>query len=50
VSHRPADDWLLGLPLYTSSALMVMATALAVRFFRRQRAAPVPAGTPVVAP
>ncbi|MBI5717379.1 MAG: MFS transporter [Burkholderiales bacterium] len=50
VSHRPADDWLLGLPLYTSSALMVMATVVAIRFFRRQGAATVSAAAPVVAP
>jgi hypothetical protein len=38
VSHRPADDFLVGLPLFASSALMVAATVIALRFFRRQKA------------
>jgi MFS transporter, DHA1 family, tetracycline resistance protein len=48
VSHRPADDWLLGLPLYTASALMVVATAVAIWFFRRQAVGPLSAATPAV--
>jgi len=50
VSHRPADDWLLGLPLYVSAALMVAAVVLAVRFFSRHAAEPVAAAGSPVAP
>jgi DHA1 family tetracycline resistance protein-like MFS transporter len=39
VSHRPPQDWLVGLPLFAASALMVVAVIVAVRFFRRQASA-----------
>ncbi len=35
VSHRPPGDWLIGLPLYVSSALLAMAAVLAASFFSR---------------
>jgi DHA1 family tetracycline resistance protein-like MFS transporter len=44
VAERHANDWLIGLPLYASSALMVVAVVIAVRFFRQHPAA-APAGT-----
>jgi MFS transporter, DHA1 family, tetracycline resistance protein len=44
VSHRPAGDWLIGLPFYFCAALQAMAALLAIRFFRRQGAS-----SPVVA-
>lgn len=50
VSHRPADDLLVGLPLFASSALMLLATAIAVRFFSRQKAAAALAPVNPVAP
>jgi len=50
VSHRPADDWLVGLPLFASSALMMAATVIALRFFRRQKAAAALAPVNPVAP
>jgi DHA1 family tetracycline resistance protein-like MFS transporter len=34
VSHRPAGDWLIGLPFFTCSALQFGAAAIAWRFFR----------------
>ncbi|MCW5635717.1 MAG: MFS transporter [Rubrivivax sp.] len=51
VAERHANDWLIGLPLYASSALMVGAVVIAVRFFRRQAAAaPAGAASPAMAP
>ncbi|MBL8287113.1 MAG: MFS transporter [Rubrivivax sp.] len=44
VADKHAHDWLIGLPLYASSALMVVAVVIAVRFFRRHPAAK-PGGT-----
>jgi DHA1 family tetracycline resistance protein-like MFS transporter len=35
VSHRPAGDWLIGLPYFTCAALQLAAVLIAVRFFRR---------------
>jgi DHA1 family tetracycline resistance protein-like MFS transporter len=43
VAHRPAGDWLIGLPYYVCAALQLVALAIAIQFFRR-RAAPAPAG------
>ena len=44
VSHRPAGDWLIGLPFYFCAALQAAAALLAIRFFRRQGASrPMPA-------
>jgi len=37
VSHRPPGDWLIGLPLFVSSALQVSAAIIAWRFFRSHR-------------
>lgn len=34
VSHRPAGDWLIGLPFFTSAALQLTAATIAWRFFR----------------
>lgn len=34
VSHRPAGDWLIGLPFFTCSALQLTAAVIAWRFFR----------------
>ena len=51
VADRHAHDWLIGLPLYASSALMVVAVIIAVRFFRHQAAAAhTTAAEPVVVP
>ena len=36
VSHRPAGDWLIGLPFYFCAALQAGAALIAIRFFRRQ--------------
>lgn len=36
VAVRPPGDWLIGLPLYVSAALMLLAAGIAVRFFRHQ--------------
>jgi DHA1 family tetracycline resistance protein-like MFS transporter len=41
VSHRPAGDWLIGLPFFVVAALQLAAAMIAIRFFRR-RAALVP--------
>jgi len=49
VSHRPPGDWLLGLPLFVSSGLMVVAVVVAIRFFRRH-AAPAATVSPLGAP
>ena len=45
VSHRPAGDWLIGLPLYVSAVLMLVAAAIAIVFFSRhpERTAVAPA-------
>ena len=37
VSHRPAGDWLIGLPFYFCAALQVCSTLIALQFFRRHR-------------
>jgi DHA1 family tetracycline resistance protein-like MFS transporter len=34
VSHRPAGDWLIGLPFFVCSALQLTAATIAWRFFR----------------
>jgi DHA1 family tetracycline resistance protein-like MFS transporter len=34
VSHRPAGDWLMGLPFYFCAALQLIGTTLAIRHFR----------------
>lgn len=39
VSHRPANDPLMGLPFFTCAALQALGLILAYRFFHRQRAA-----------
>jgi len=38
VSHRPAGDWLIGLPFFTCSALQLTAAVIAWRFFRSHKA------------
>ncbi|NRF70081.1 MFS transporter [Aquincola sp. S2] len=38
VSHRPAGDFLMGLPFYFCAALQLLGTTLAIRHFRRHRA------------
>jgi DHA1 family tetracycline resistance protein-like MFS transporter len=38
VSHRPAGDWLMGLPFYFCAALQLLSTLLAIHYFRRHRA------------
>ena len=38
MSHRPPGDPLLGLPLFVSAALMLLAALIAIRFFRRHPA------------
>ena len=51
VSHLPAGDWLIGLPYFACAALQLAAVVLAIRFFRRQRAAtPVAATAPAAEP
>ena len=42
VSHRPAGDPLIGLPLFVSAALMLMAALIALRFFRHHPAPSTP--------
>jgi DHA1 family tetracycline resistance protein-like MFS transporter len=37
VSHRPAGDWLIGLPFYVCAALQLTGTTIAYRHFRRRR-------------
>jgi DHA1 family tetracycline resistance protein-like MFS transporter len=37
VSHRPAGDWLIGLPFFVSSALQLTAAIIAWRFFRSHK-------------
>jgi len=37
VSHRPAGDWLIGLPFYFCAALQLVGTTIAYRHFRRAR-------------
>ena len=37
VSHRPAGDWLIGLPFFVCSALQLTAATVAWRFFRSHR-------------
>ena len=37
VSHRPAGDWLIGLPFFTCAALQVTAAVIAWRFFRSHK-------------
>ncbi|MCC6246657.1 MAG: MFS transporter [Rubrivivax sp.] len=51
VADRPAGDWLIGLPFFTSAALLASAATIAMRFFR-QHAAPAPAAahTPTASP
>ncbi len=44
VAHRPPGDWLIGLPFFVCAALQLAAVAIAIRFFRRRRAAPAPSG------
>lgn len=39
VSHLPPGDWRMGMPFYCCAALQAVATALALRHFRAQRAA-----------
>lgn len=34
VSHRPAGDWLIGLPFFVSCGLVLVALVIAFRFFR----------------
>jgi len=34
LSHRPAGDWLIGLPFFVCSALALTAATVAWRFFR----------------
>jgi DHA1 family tetracycline resistance protein-like MFS transporter len=34
VSHRPAGDWLIGLPFFTCSALQLAAAVISIHFFR----------------
>ena len=50
VSHREADHWLMGLPLFAAAALLLVAAVMAIRFFRRQAAAPLPATAPAAVP
>ncbi len=38
VSHRPAGDWLMGLPFFFCAALQLMSTGMAIHYFRRHRA------------
>lgn len=38
VSHRPAGDWLMGLPFFFCAALQLLSTLLAIRYFRQHRA------------
>ena len=40
VSHRPAGDWLMGLPFYFCAALQLIGTALAIRHFRTHLSRP----------
>jgi DHA1 family tetracycline resistance protein-like MFS transporter len=40
VAHRPAGDWLIGLPYFVCAALQLLAVAIAIRFFHRQHAVP----------
>jgi DHA1 family tetracycline resistance protein-like MFS transporter len=35
VAHRPAGDWLIGLPFFVCAALQASAAVIAIRFFRR---------------
>ena len=35
VSHRPQGDWLIGLPYYVCTALLLTAAAIAIVYFRR---------------
>ncbi|MFI4930051.1 MAG: MFS transporter [Burkholderiales bacterium] len=37
VSHRPAGDWLIGLPFFVCSALQLTAATIAWRFFRSHK-------------
>jgi DHA1 family tetracycline resistance protein-like MFS transporter len=37
VAHRPAGDWLLGLPMFFCAGLQALATVIAFRHFGRQR-------------
>lgn len=39
VSHRPPGDWLIGLPFYFCALLQGAGALIAIRHFRRQRAA-----------
>lgn len=44
ISHRPAGDWLIGLPFYTCAAIQAVAALIAFRFFiARRHAAALPA-------
>ena len=44
ISHRPAGDWLIGLPFYTCAAVQAVAALIAFRFFiARRHAAALPA-------
>jgi DHA1 family tetracycline resistance protein-like MFS transporter len=38
VSHRPAGDWLMGLPFFTCAALQLAAAVIAIRTFRKRAA------------
>ncbi len=38
VSHRPAGDWLMGLPFYFCAAVQLLSTVMAIHYFRRHRA------------
>jgi MFS transporter, DHA1 family, tetracycline resistance protein len=40
VSHRPAGDWLIGLPMYVAASLMIVAAVMAYLYFRAQRVTP----------
>jgi DHA1 family tetracycline resistance protein-like MFS transporter len=40
VSHRPAGDWLMGLPFYFCAALQLIGTVLAIRHFRTHLSRP----------
>lgn len=47
VSHLPPNDWRMGAPFFFCTALMVLATALALRHFSRQAAQPAQNTAPV---
>ncbi len=43
VSHRPAGDWLLGLPFYFCAAIQLLSMLVATRYFLRHRDKTAPA-------